>query len=58
LIVLDDQLSDPRIQRAIARWYPGTVTHVEQLRPLTRILDDAIPSLLHHLKAPTFVTIN
>ncbi|SRR6266404_2384113 len=58
MIVLDEQLADPRIIRSIKTWYKGKVTRIEEVRPQTRIPDDVIPVLLRWLKAPTFVTIN
>ena len=58
MIVLDEQLADPRIIRGIKTWYKGKVTRGEEVQPQTRIPDDVIPVLLRRLKAPTFVTIN
>jgi hypothetical protein len=58
MIVLDEQLNDARIALGIARRYKGTILNILQLRPQTRILDEAIPSLLQTVKQPTFVTIN
>jgi hypothetical protein len=58
MIVLDEQLNDPLIIKAIERWYPGQVVTINAARPDTRIHDDEIPELLHHLKSPIFLTIN
>ncbi len=58
MIVIDEQLDDPRIEDTIARWYTGTVIHITDMRPSNVIKDDAIASLLHRLNNPTFVTIN
>src|SRR2546423_12851169 len=58
MIVLDEQLNDAQIARDIARWYKGAVINILQLRPHTRIFDDAIPTLLRTIKQPIFVTIN
>ena len=58
MIVLDEQLADPRIIRSIERWYKGKVITIIDVRPGTAVLDDAIPILLRQLSAPTFVTIN
>jgi hypothetical protein len=58
LIVLDEQISDPRIIRAIKSWYPGRVIGIGDTRPSSHIHDEAIPSLLRSLKWPTFVTTN
>jgi hypothetical protein len=58
MIVLDEQLADPRIIRSIERWYKGKVIGIVDVRPRTAVLDDAIPVLLRQLSAPTFVTIN
>ena len=58
MIVLDEQLAKPEISQAIERWYPGKVVNIKQVRAHTRVEDDVIDVLLHHLKDPTFVTIN
>ena len=58
MIVLDEQLSKPRITQDIARWYRGAIVNISDLRPATQILDDAIPTLLRTVANPTFVTIN
>jgi len=58
MIVVDEQLADPRIIRSISNWYKGKVISVIEVRPHTTVPDDAIPELLRQLKAPTFVTIN
>ena len=36
----------------------GAVVNIIDLRPLTRVLDAAVPTLLRTVKQPTFVTIN
>jgi len=54
MIVVDEQLADPRIIRSISNWYKGRVISVIEMRPHTTVPDDAIPELLRHLKAPTF----
>jgi hypothetical protein len=58
MIVLDEQLADPRIIRGIERWYKGKVIRIIDVRPRTTVPDEAIPVLLRQLSAPTFVTIN
>jgi hypothetical protein len=58
MIVLDEQLNDEVIKRGIERWYRGRVITINELRPKSRILDDAVPGLLRLVKEPTFVTIN
>src|SRR5438093_9557213 len=58
MIVLDEQLQGRRIAAAIERWYPGKVINIRDARLDTDIPDPDVPSLLHHLKDPTFVTIN
>ncbi len=58
MIVLDEQLNDVQIALDIARWYKGAVINILQLRPQTRVFDEAMPTLLHTVKQPTFVTIN
>ncbi|MCI0389308.1 MAG: hypothetical protein MOB07_11175 [Acidobacteria bacterium] len=58
MIVLDEQLMDPRIIEDFEKWYKGSVTTILDLRPHTQIKDDAIPTLLRNVKQPTFITIN
>jgi hypothetical protein len=58
MIVLDENLTDQQLIRAIAAWYRGNVTFITTLRPQTIIKDDAIPGLLLTVPSPTFVTIN
>ncbi|HLK55885.1 MAG TPA: hypothetical protein VKU00_04960 [Chthonomonadaceae bacterium] len=58
MIVLDEQLLGRGLETAIARWYPGTVRFITDLRPGTVIKDDAILMLLSREAEPTFLTIN
>src|SRR5262249_3282213 len=58
MLVLDEQLKDHHLIAAIATWYPGTVTHIQALRPTTVIKDDSIATLLLTVRQPTFITIN
>ena len=58
MIVLDEQLEDPRIANAIERWYPGKVINILDARRHSEILDEAVPAILHCLKEPTFITTN
>jgi hypothetical protein len=58
MIVLDEQLNDPSLIKAIAHWYTGRVITINDARPSTQIHDDVVAALLHHLKSPVFVTIN
>ncbi len=58
MIVLDEQLMGRAIETEIARWYPGNVRFIIELRSGTVIKDDAIPALLREQNSPTFVTIN
>lgn len=58
MIVLDEQLGSSRIIAGIERWYFGSVITLNELRPGSRVLDDAAPTLLRKVKQPTFVTIN
>jgi hypothetical protein len=58
MIVLDEQLTGRGLERAIARWYRGTVCYIDELRPGSVIKDDAIATLLCQQRSPTFVTIN
>ena len=46
MIVLDEQLMGRDLDNEIARWYPGSVRFIIDLRPGTIIKDDAIPALL------------
>jgi len=58
MLVLDEQLKDHHLIAAIAAWYPGTVTHIQTLRPTTVVKDDNIAAILLTARRPTFVTIN
>lgn len=58
MIVVDETISARRILDAIARWYPGAVISVKELRPHARIFDPEILGYLLQLRQPTFVTIN
>ena len=58
MIVLDEQLSKKSLTDAIAKWYPGAVCSITDLRPKTIVKDEAIPKLLGRAHEPTFVTIN
>ena len=58
MIVLDEQLLGRNIEGAVARWYPGAVRFITDLRPGTVIKDEAIPALLARESEPTFVAIN
>ncbi|MCP4359547.1 MAG: hypothetical protein GY796_16175 [Chloroflexi bacterium] len=58
MIVVDEQLHNERIYRAIDAYYPGQVISICDLRPGTVIKDDNIPTLLIHSRQPTFITIN
>lgn len=58
MIVVDENLRDPRVINAISAWYRGKVIPVTMLRPQTIVKDDAIPALLQGANRPTFVTIN
>ncbi len=58
MIVVDENIHDERILKAMAVWYPGQVVSITTLRPGTIIKDEAIPALLLQVTQPTFVTIN
>ncbi len=58
MIVLDEELLDPKISDAIQTWYPGQVISVRTLRVGTVIKDESIPGLLLSCSHATFVTIN
>ena len=59
MIVLDENLSHrPYVRDVIVKWYAGKVVIIRDLRPGSRILDEAIPVLLAQQKQPTFVTTN
>jgi len=58
MIVLDENLVHLRPDTVIAKWYPGRVCYITELRSKTVIKDEAMPTLLLQAKAPTFVTTN
>jgi len=58
MLVLDEQLKDHHLIAAISAWYPGSVTHIQTLRPATIVKDDNIATLLLTVRYPTFITIN
>ena len=58
MIVLDEQISNPLLLTAIAKWYPGAVVSIREQRPHGKILDPEIPVYLLQLRQPTLVTIN
>ena len=58
MIVLDEQLLGRDLEREIAKWHPGAVCFITDLRPGSVIKDDAIPKLLLQEKQPIFITIN
>lgn len=58
MIVLDEQISNYELCGALARWYPGKVIWLRDLRPYSQILDPEINKLLLKLKRPTFITTN
>ncbi len=58
MIVVDENLHDQRIIKAISEWFSGRVVSVTTLRPKSIIKDDAIPTLLRKADQPTFVTNN
>jgi len=58
MIIVDENLNDHRLMAAIAVWFPGQVISITSLRLGSKVLDEAIPTLLHNAVQPTFVTIN
>jgi hypothetical protein len=58
MLVLDEQLKDHHLIAAVAAWYPGTVTHIQTLRPASVIKDDNIATVLLTVRNATFITIN
>jgi len=58
MIILDEQLLGRNLEQAIAKWYPGHICFITDLRPNSIIKDEAIPMLLRKESQPTFVTIN
>lgn len=58
MIVLDENLHDEDISTPIAKWYPGRVISIIDLRPQSIIKDEAIATLLQQVNHATFVTIN
>jgi hypothetical protein len=55
-IVLDDQISRPAVEQALAR--PYTAHRLRDIRPGQVIKDERVPILLRELHRPTFVTID
>lgn len=58
MIVVDENIQDHLVIKAIASWYSGQVISVTTLRLQTLIKDDGIAMLLHQANEPTFVTTN
>ena len=58
MIILDEQLLDPQLARAVALSVRGRVRHITDLGPHRVIKDDAIPALLRTVRHPIFVTPN
>ena len=58
MIVLDEQLLGHTIEITLARWYPGRVCFINDLRPDSVIKDESIATLLQRAPQCTFVTIN
>ena len=58
MIVLDENLLGLEIETLLARWYPGRVCFITDLRPNSVIKDESVTVLLQRLAQPTFVTIN
>ena len=50
MIVLDEQLLGYGLRELIGRWYRGSVIDIIELRPASRVLDDAIPTLLRTVR--------
>lgn len=59
MIVLDEQLADPRIIEAISRFYRGRVVPITRLADARRVIhDEAVPRVLQQQRGCLFVTIN
>lgn len=58
MIVLDEQIGSPALAEEIAKWYPGRVAILKDLRTQSVVKDDATATLLRTVPSPTFVTIN
>ncbi len=58
MIVLDEQLLGLGLESELAKWYPGAIQFITDLRPNSIIKDEDIPQLLRQQNQPTFVTIN
>ena len=58
MIVLDENMLGLRLDQVIARWYPGRVCSITDLRPGTIIKDETIALLLQQARGATFVTTN
>ena len=56
MIVLDEQLGDPRIMTPIESWYPGRVINVRDLRPHVRLLKRCRAALKTPRSAPASTT--
>jgi hypothetical protein len=58
VIVVDENIQAKDVIAEIAGWYTGQVISITRLRHGTLIKDDAVPTLLHSVRFPTFVTTN
>jgi hypothetical protein len=58
MIVLDEHLEEPFLRDQLATWYGGSVIKAHGSSTENDIKDDAVPSLLRTIHAPTFLTIN
>jgi hypothetical protein len=58
MIIFDENIHQESLMEAVARWYPGKVLSVTELRPGTFIPDEEVPTLLHRAKGATFITTN
>jgi hypothetical protein len=58
VIILDENMLGLRLDQVIARWYPGRVCYITDVRPGTIIKDEAMARLLHQARGATFVTTN
>ena len=49
MIILDENMLGLRLDQVIARWYPGRVCYITDVRPGTIIKDETIARLLQRV---------
>ncbi len=53
MIVFDENIHQRSLMDAVAKWYPGRVVSITELRPHSIIKDEGIPALLHRVRGAT-----